>query len=188
MVDVRARINESIETKKRIFEDENLINNIEDAALLVKETLKNGGKVLLCGNGGSASDALHIAGELVGRFQKERKPLPAIALPGDAVAMTALSNDYSYEDAFARQTEGFLTRGDVLIGISTSGNSENVYRAIVKAKEIGGKTVALLGKGGGKIKDAADISIVIPSDNTARIQESHIMIGHIICEIVEEMF
>ena len=188
MVDVRTRINESIETKKRILEDENLIGSIESASLLVKETLKNGGKVLLCGNGGSASDALHIAGELVGRFQKERKPLPAIALPGDAVAMTALSNDYCYEDAFARQTEGFLTKEDVLIGISTSGNSENVYRAIVKAKEIGGKTVALLGKGGGKIKDAADVSIVIPSDNTARIQESHIMIGHIICEIVEEMF
>ncbi|MBR1623944.1 MAG: SIS domain-containing protein, partial [Pseudobutyrivibrio sp.] len=118
----------------------------------------------------------------------ERRPLPALALTGDAVAMTALSNDYSYEDAFARQTEGLMQSGDILIGLSTSGNSENVYRALIKAREVGGKTIALLGKAGGKIKDISDLSIIVPSDNTARIQESHILIGHIICEIVEEMF
>lgn len=185
---VKDRISQSIETKERILKDQELVECIEAAGVLVRKTLENCGKVLLCGNGGSAADSLHIAGELVGRFQKERRPLPAIALPGDAVAMTALSNDYSYEDAFARQTEGLLTDKDVLIGISTSGNSENVYKAIIKAKEIGGKTIALLGKDGGKISAVSDISIVVPSDNTARIQESHIMIGHIICEIVEEMF
>ena len=185
---VENRIQESVDTKKRILEKPELINQIYLAGNMVRTALENGNKILLCGNGGSASDSLHIAGELVGRFQKERRPLPALALTGDAVAMTALSNDYSYEDAFARQTEGLMQSGDILIGLSTSGNSENVYRALIKAREVGGKTIALLGKAGGKIKDISDLSIIVPSDNTARIQESHILIGHIICEIVEEMF
>ena len=185
---VEDRILQSIETKQRMLEDPEIIRKINDAGAIVRSALESGKKVLLCGNGGSASDSLHIAGELVGRFQKERRPLPALALTGDAVAMTALSNDYSYEDAFARQTEGLMKDGDVLIGLSTSGDSENVYRAIKKANEIGGKTIALLGKDGGKISAISELSIIVPSNNTARIQESHILIGHIICELVEEMF
>ena len=150
--------------------------------------MRFGGKVLLCGNGGSASDALHIAGELIGRFQRERQGLPAIALNADVASMTAIANDYGYDRIFERGVEGLLNKGDTLIGISTSGNSENVYLAVKKAKEKGGKTIALLGKDGGKINDIADISIVVPSDCTARIQESHIMIGHIICELVEDSY
>ena len=185
---VEDRILQSIETKQRMLRDPEILRKISDAGAIVRSALESGKKVLLCGNGGSASDSLHIAGELVGRFQKERRPLPALALTGDAVAMTALSNDYSYEDAFARQTEGLMKDGDVLIGLSTSGDSENVYRAIKKANEIGGKTIALLGKDGGKISAISELSIIVPSNNTARIQESHILIGHIICELVEEMF
>ena len=185
---VEDRILQSIETKQRMLGDPEILRKISDAGAIVRSALESGKKVLLCGNGGSASDSLHIAGELVGRFQKERRPLPALALTGDAVAMTALSNDYSYEDAFARQTEGLMKDGDVLIGLSTSGDSENVYRAIKKANEIGGKTIALLGKDGGKISTVSELSIIVPSNNTARIQESHILIGHIICELVEEMF
>ena len=182
---VRERITESIEVKNRLLDDEIIIGQILKAGELVGGILQTGGKVLLCGNGGSASDSLHIAGEIVGRFQKERRSLPAIALPADVASMTAIANDYSYDDVFARETEGLMNDKDVLIGISTSGNSENVYRAMKKAKEIGGKTIALLGKSGGRMKDEADIAIFVPSDVTARIQESHIMIGHIICEIAE---
>lgn len=183
---IEDRIRESISTKESILSSTEILKAIEDAATLVVNCLGSDGKVLLCGNGGSASDALHIAGELVGRFQKERKSMPAYALNADVATMTAIANDYGYEKVFERGVEGLMKSGDLLIGISTSGNSENVYRAISKAKEIGGKTIALLGKNGGKIKDIADVSIIVPSNVTARIQESHIMIGHIICEIAED--
>ena len=185
---VVERIKESIDTKEKILSDRSLLDQIYSAGMTLRDCLQGSGKVLLCGNGGSASDCLHIAGEIVGRFQKERKSMPAIALPSDVASLTAIANDYSYDELFVREVEGLMLPQDVLIGISTSGNSENVYRAILKAKEIGGITVALLGKGGGKIRDNADISIVVPSDVTARIQECHIMIGHILCEIVETMF
>ncbi len=185
---IEERIRESIETKYLLLRSMEMIRTIENASETVCDSLKNGGKVLLCGNGGSASDALHIAGELVGIFQKERSALPAIALNADIAALTAIANDYGYERVFERQVEGLMKEGDCLIGISTSGNSENVYLAIRKAKEMGGKTVAFLGKDGGKIKDIADISIIVPSDCTARIQESHIMIGHIICELIENSY
>ncbi len=183
---IEERIKESIYTKKRLLQSPELIQAIEQAAECVCGTLQKGGKALLCGNGGSASDALHIAGELVGRFQKERSALPAIALNADVAAMTAIANDYGYDRVYERGVEGLMQEQDTLIGISTSGNSENIYLAIKKAKKMGGKTVALLGRDGGKIKKIADISIIVPSDCTARIQESHIMIGHIICELAEE--
>ncbi len=185
---IKERIKESIEVKQKILSDEKLLEQINSAGEVMIKCLQGSGKILLCGNGGSATDSIHIAGELVGRFQKNRKSMPAIALPSDVASLTSIANDYSYDELFAREVEGFMTEKDVLIGISTSGNSENVYRAIMKAKDIGGKTIALLGKGGGKIKDVADISIVVPSDVTARIQESHIMIGHILCEIVETIY
>ena len=183
---IRKIIEDSINVKKQLLEDESTIRLIDLAGEKVVESIGNGGKVLLCGNGGSAADSAHIAGELVGRFQKERNSLPAIALPIDSVSITAIANDYEYNDVFARQVEGLIRREDVLIGISTSGNSENVYRAIKKAKELGGTTIALLGRSGGKIKDIADVVIIVPSDCTARIQESHILIGHILCEIAED--
>ncbi len=183
---VKTRIRESIEIKSRILEDEAIITQVCEASEMIKSSLKNGGKVLFCGNGGSASDSLHLTGEIVGRFQKERQGLAAISLNADVATMTAIANDYGYDSVFSRAVEGLMKPEDVLVGISTSGNSENVYQAIMKAKEIGGKSISLLGKTGGKIKDVSDISIIVPSDCTARIQESHIMIGHIICELVEE--
>lgn len=182
---IEERIAESIDTKQKVLQNRKLIEEIQKVADVVSTALASGGKVLLCGNGGSASDALHIAGELVGRFQKERKSLPAIVLNADVATMTAIANDYGYDVLYERQVEGFLNEGDVLIGISTSGNSENIYRAIKKANALGGHTVALLGKDGGRIKDVAEYSMIVPSNCTARIQESHIMIGHIICELVE---
>ena len=183
---IEDRIRESINTKEVILKSNELLALIKSTSEVVCHSLKCGGKILLCGNGGSSSDASHIAGELVGRFQRERKAMAAIALNGDIATMTAVANDYGYDKVFERGVEGFMNKDDTLIGISTSGNSENVYLAIKKAKEIGGKTVAFLGKDGGKIKDIADISIIIPSNCTARIQESHIMIGHIICELAED--
>ena len=185
---VKRRIRESIETKSRILEDEAIITQVCEASEMIKSSLKIGGKVLFCGNGGSASDSLHLTGEIVGRFQKERKGMAAISLNADVATMTAIANDYGYDTVFSRAVEGLMKPEDVLVGISTSGNSENVYQAIMKAKEIGGKSVSLLGKTGGKIKDISDIAIIVPSDCTARIQESHIMIGHIICELIEEDF
>lgn len=185
---IEERIKESIHTKKVLLQSPELIQSIEQAAECVCDTLRQNGKVLLCGNGGSASDALHIAGELVGRFQKERSALPAIALNADVAIMTAIANDYGYDKVYERSVEGFMKEQDTLLGISTSGNSENVYLAIKKAKKIHGKTIALLGQDGGKIKKIADISIIVPSDCTARIQESHIMIGHIICELAEASY
>lgn len=182
---INERIRESIGVKQKIIEDEEIQKLIGKAAEIIKNTVKCGKKVLFCGNGGSASDSLHLAGEMVGRFQKERKSMAAVSLNADVATMTSIANDYGYDNVFSRAVEGLLNPGDVLVGISTSGNSENVFRAIRTAKEIGGYTVALLGKNGGEIKDVADISIIVPSDCTARIQEAHIMIGHIICELVE---
>ena len=183
---IKARIRESIETKSRILEDDEILTQVSEAANMIRDSLKKGGKVLFCGNGGSASDSLHLTGEIVGRFQKERLGLAAVSLNADVATMTAIANDYGYDSVFSRAVEGLMKPEDVLVGISTSGNSENVYQAIMKSKEMRGKSVSLLGKNGGKIKDVSDIAIIVPSDCTARIQESHIMIGHIICELVEE--
>ena len=161
---------------------------IESLSLLATKTLKENRKILLMGNGGSASDAQHIAAELVGRFSKERRGLPAIALTTDTSILTSIGNDYSFDYIFARQIEALANADDLVIGISTSGNSANVLEALKVAKSVGCHTAALLGKNGGKIKDVVDLPLIVPSDNTARIQEVHILIGHIVCEIVDECF
>lgn len=183
---ITDRIRESIDVKEKILSDEEIITKIQKAGEIVRDAMRNGNKILLCGNGGSASDSLHIAGEFVGRFQKERESLPAIALNADVASLTSIANDYGYEHVFERGIEGYGNPGDVLLGISTSGNSENVILAMKKAREKGVYTIGLSGKNGGKMDALADVSIVVPSDCTARIQESHIMIGHIICELAEE--
>lgn len=153
-----------------------------------KTALAAGNKVLFCGNGGSAADAQHLAAELIGRFQKERRSLASIALTTDTSILTAVANDYGYDEVFARQVEGLGRAGDVLIGISTSGNSANVVKAALKARDTGMHTIAFTGEGGGKLQDICDITLVIPSKVTARIQEMHILVGHIICELVEEEY
>ncbi|MBL4674922.1 MAG: D-sedoheptulose 7-phosphate isomerase [Mucilaginibacter sp.] len=165
-----------------------LSQDIENACLLITETIKNGNKVLLAGNGGSAADAQHIAAELTGRFVAERKPLPGIALSTDTSALTAIANDYGYDQVFSRQFEALAQPGDLFIGISTSGNSTSIINVIDSAKKIGCKTLGLTGKDGGKMKDACDITIVIPSNVTARIQEMHILVGHILCKAVDGLF
>lgn len=183
---VRQHFLDSIAVKQSVLEDEQLIKKIDNLAECLADTIRNGGKLVLCGNGGSASDALHFAGEIVGRFQLERNPWPAIVLNADVATMTAIANDYGYDDVFARQAEGHLKQGDLLIGISTSGNSENVLRAIKIAQKIGTKTGALLGKDGGRIAALVDFPIVVVYQNTAKVQESHITIIHSICEMVEK--
>lgn len=182
---IRERIQDSIEVKRGLLTNEKLLQTVSDLADAIANCIKNGGKVVLCGNGGSASDALHFAGEIVGRFQKERSAWPAVVLNADVATMTAIANDYGYDNVFARQAEGHVNPGDVFIGISTSGNSENVLQAVDAAKKKGAKTAALLGKDGGKIGKLVDYPVIVPSMVTARVQESHIMIIHIICEIVE---
>lgn len=182
---IAQRIRESILLKQKILASESLLEEIERCANIVGDAYERGNKVLLCGNGGSASDALHIAGELNGRFQMERKALPAIALNADVSTLTAICNDYGVERMFSRQVESFMKAGDILIGISTSGNSTNIIHAFKKAKTAGGITIGLLGRDGGFLKDLANYTVIIPGDVTARIQEAHIMVGHIICEIVE---
>ena len=165
-----------------------LLPTIQRAGKLCLQSLQNGGRVLICGNGGSAADAQHIAAELSGRFKKERKALAGIALTVDTSALTAIANDYGFEQIFAREVEALGRSGDTLIAISTSGNSKNVVNAIETAKNIGLNTITLSGKDGGKMKELGDVNIVIPSQDTPRIQEMHIMVGHMICAVVDEAF
>ncbi len=160
--------------------------DIQRACTLCIDALQNGHKILLAGNGGSAADAQHIAAELVGRFINHRKSLPALALTVDTSALTAISNDYGFEYVFARQIEGLGQKGDVFIGISTSGNSPNIIKAIEASKYKGLKTIVLSGKNGGILRGVADLDIIVPSDVTAHIQEMHILIGHIICGYIDE--
>lgn len=167
---------------------EELENDIEEAGELIVSTLKAGNKVLLFGNGGSAGDAQHIAAELTGRYKTERQALPAIALTTDTSAITAIGNDYGFDRIFDRQVEAIGKEGDLLIGISTSGNSRNVLRALAYGKDNGMNTLGLSGKGGGDMKNLCDVNIIIPSGDTARIQEMHILIGHILCGIVDGAF
>lgn len=159
---------------------------LEKASALIVDALKNGNKILLCGNGGSAADAQHIAAELTGRYKTERKGLPGIALTTDTSALTAIGNDYGYDRIFDRQVEALANTGDLLIGISTSGNSQNVVSALSLAQEMGCKTVGLSGRDGGVMNEVCDINIIVPSDNTPRIQEMHILFGHIICQIIDD--
>jgi D-sedoheptulose 7-phosphate isomerase len=166
--------------------DETLISTVENVSTAIIECFKRGNKVLICGNGGSAADAQHISAELVGRFVKERKPLPSIALTTDTSAITAIGNDYNFEAIFERQVDALAHSTDILIGISTSGNSKNILRAIEKANTIGCITIGLSGRDGGKMNSICKYNIIVPSDVTARIQEAHILIGHIICTIVDQ--
>jgi len=182
---IKEQISDSINVKKSILNDDELIKSIETVADVIIESYKSEGKLLICGNGGSAGDAQHFAGEIVASFRLERKALPAIAFNTNASVVTAIGNDYEYNYIFERQVEAFGREGDVLISISTSGNSESVVRAIRKAREMNIKTVSLLGKGGGSCRGISDYAIVVPSDDTPRIQESQIMIAHIICDLVE---
>ena len=163
-----------------------LAETINKIGQLLARSLAKGGTLFWCGNGGSAADSQHLAAELVGRFKKDRRALRSIALTTDTSVLTCVANDYSFDDIFARQVEALGRPGDVLIGISTSGNSENVLRAFKAAKEMNMMTIALLGKGGGPAKELADHALVIPSDSTARIQEAHILIGHILCDLIEQ--
>jgi len=163
-----------------------LDESIEKVANIFLSCLERGGTIFWCGNGGSASDSQHLAGELVGRFVDERKPLKSIALTADSAVMTCIVNDYGYEHIFSRQIEALGVKGDVLVGISTSGNSENVIHAFEIAKQHGITTIGLLGKGGGKCASVSNQSIIVPSQSTARIQEMHILIGHILCDLIEE--
>ncbi len=160
---------------------------IQRAADLICSALQNGKKILICGNGGSAADAQHIAAELVGRYEQERRGWPAIALTTDTSALTALANDYGYELVFARQVQALATSGDVLIAISTSGNSANILAAVKQSKDLGCVTIALTGAGGGQLAKICDASVVVPSDRTSRVQEAHITIGHLWCELVDKM-
>ncbi|NPA55764.1 MAG: D-sedoheptulose 7-phosphate isomerase [Epsilonproteobacteria bacterium] len=157
-------------------------------AELCVEALQNHKKILICGNGGSAADAQHIAAELSGRFKKERRALAAIALTTDTSVLSAVGNDYGYEYVFSRQVEALAQRGDVLIAISTSGNSKNIINAIKQAKSANTKVITLTGKGGGEMGKMGDVNIIIPSNDTPRIQEMHIMIGHMICAIIDEHY
>ena len=160
-------------------------NYIYTACILAMEALKAGKKILIFGNGGSAADAQHIAAELVGRYKSERRGLPAIALTTDTSALTAIGNDYGYERVFDRQVEALANAGDLLIGLSTSGNSANVNNALKVGKEMGCKTIGLSGKDGGAMNGLCDLNIIVPSHDTPRIQEMHIMIGHIICQGID---
>ena len=182
---IKDRLKESIIIKQQLLNNSECLKNISLLADQIRVSLHNGGKLILCGNGGSASDALHFAGEVVGRYQRERRAFPAVVLNADVATMTAISNDYGYSEVFARQAEAHVSKNDVFIGISTSGNSENVLRAVEVAKQKGAVASALLGRDGGKIARKVDYPVIIPCDVTARVQETHICIIHILCELIE---
>ncbi len=184
--EIKGIIEESISTKQAIIDGRTLMSTTNDIANAITSCYKNGGKVLFCGNGGSAADAQHLAAELSGRFYFDRPPLDAEALHVNSSYVTAVANDYSYDEIYSRYVNGVGKKGDVLIGISTSGNSENILRALKVAKSKGMVTVAMTGKSGGKMKDVVDYLLNVPSTDTPRIQEAHILLGHIFCQIVEE--
>lgn len=172
---------------QEVFEKiEGLNTDVLSAVELIITGLKNKNKLMICGNGGSAADSQHIAAEFTGRFINDRPPIAALALSTDTSALTCIGNDYSFAEIFSRQVRALGQVGDCLLGISTSGNSENVIQAVLAAKDLGIKTIGLLGRDGGKLADMCDCSIVVPSDVTARIQEAHILIGHSICGAVEQ--
>ena len=182
---IRHSIEASIATKQAILANEQLLQTIRQVAETMVKALQEGKRILWCGNGGSAADAQHLAAELSGRFYYDRPPLNSEALHCNTSYMTAVANDYGYDFIYSRMIDGACRPGDVLVGISTSGNSKNICNAFRKAKDLGVITVALTGKTGGEMKTMADLLLNVPSEDTPRIQESHIMIGHIICEMVE---
>lgn len=182
---ITSIIQASIDVKQQVLNNENLKKTIEDCVQLIVHAFNNGNKVLFAGNGGSAADAQHLAAEFSGRFYIDRKALPAEALHCNTSYLTAVANDYSYDVIYARLLEGFGNSGDVIIGLSTSGNSKNIIKAFEVAKQKNITTIGFTGATGGKMKDLSDYLINVPSTDTPRIQESHILIGHIICELVE---
>lgn len=181
---ITAHINRSIHAKQQLLADETFLSVIDQAAKLCVDSLRGGGKLLIAGNGGSAADAQHIAAELVGRYRQDRPSLPAIALTTDTSALTAIGNDYGYDQVFSRQLEGLGRNGDVFIGISTSGNSGNVIAAAEVARRNGLPVIGLVGRPG-LLAQQADLLIAVPAEQTATIQECHIMIGHILCSLIE---
>jgi D-sedoheptulose 7-phosphate isomerase len=183
---IKDIIQASIETKQKIYSDDAMVALLDKIATVTADAFKNGNKVLFCGNGGSAADAQHIAAELSGRFYTDRDPLPAEALHVNTSYLTAVANDYSYDVVYSRMIKGNGRKGDVLFAISTSGNSKNILLAVEEAKKQGMITVGLTGESGGRMKDACDYILRIPSNDTPRIQESHILAGHIICQLIEE--
>ncbi len=186
---ITRSISESILTKRNILNNPELLHTIQQVADTMITSLRNGNRVLWCGNGGSAADAQHLAAELSGRFYYDRPPLNSEALHCNTSYLTAVANDYSYDLIYSRMIDGACRKGDVLVGISTSGNSKNILNAFRKAKELGVITVAMTGQTGGAMREVADYLLNVPSSDTPRIQESHIMLGHIVCEIVEaQMF
>lgn len=182
---ISQSIQDSIQAKQAILNDSTFLANIEKAAEIMIESLRQGGKIHFCGNGGSAADAQHLAAELSGRFYFDRPPLNAEALHCNTSYLTAVGNDYGYDLIFSRLLKGTAKKGDVIVGISTSGNSKNILKAFEVAKEMGVRIIAMTGETGGAMKEYADILLNVPSKDTPRIQESHIMIGHIMCELVE---
>ena len=181
---ILGHFNESADLKKRAADV--LAEPIANAADLMFSVLTQGNKILACGNGGSAADCQHFAAELVGRFQKERQAMAAVAMTTDTSILTALGNDYGFDVIFSRQVEALVRPGDLVVGISTSGNSANIMKALEKANERGAVTVGLTGRSGGKMKNLCDICICIPSDVTARIQEAHLLVEHLVCQRIEE--
>lgn len=186
MQTIRNIIISSINVKKAILEDEHLLNVVDKLVTIMTEAFQNGNKVLFCGNGGSAADAQHLSAEFSGRFYTDRNPLPSEALHCNTSYLTAVANDYGYDIVYSRMVKGMGKKGDVLVGLSTSGNSVNILKALQQANEMGMTSIAFTGAGGGKMKGVAHYLVNVPSDDTPRIQESHIMIGHIICQMVEE--
>ena len=180
------RIEDSIAVKRALLADEQLLKVVEKVAREASQALAAGRKILLFGNGGSAADAQHIAAELVGRYKRERKGMPAVALTVNTSVLTAIANDYGFEQVFARQVEALGAPGDLAFGISTSGNSPSVLRGVEAAKAGGILTVGLTGRTGGRLKALVDLCLQVPSDDTPRIQEAHILLGHILCEYLEE--
>ncbi|MBB1094452.1 D-sedoheptulose 7-phosphate isomerase [Rhodopseudomonas palustris] len=180
------QIADSAATKQAILENNDLLDTIVTVAQACVEVYRKGKKTILAGNGGSAADAQHIAAELVGRYGFDRPSIPSLALTTDTSNLTAIGNDYGYDKVFSRQLEGMAQEGDLFIGISTSGNSQNIITAFESARDRGVTTVALVGRDGGKMAEMADYAIIIPSNATPRIQESHILIGHILCDIIEK--
>jgi len=183
---IKDQIKKSYEIKQIIYQDEELLNRIEEVARKCVALYKTDKKTILAGNGGSAADAQHIAAELVGRYGFDRPSIPSLSLTTDTSNLTAIGNDYGYDYVFSRQLEGMGQAGDIFIGISTSGNSVNLLKAFESAKKKNIMTVALTGRDGGKMAQLADIALIIPSNSTPRIQESHILIGHILCDIIEK--
>ena len=183
---IKQRIQSSIDVKQMILQDERFLNDISQAIDIITDCFKKGNKVFFCGNGGSAADAQHLAAEFSGRFYFDRPGLPAEALHCNTSYLTAVGNDYGYDKVYARLVAGFATKGDVLIGLSTSGNSANIVKSFEKAREMGVYTIALTGETGGIMKNLSDILLNVQSTDTPRIQEAHILIGHIICEFVEK--